>query len=33
MTNCCYECGAEVTAEALEEFRRALAAFEPQRSA
>jgi hypothetical protein len=33
MTNCCYECGAEVSAEALEDFRRALAAFEAQRTA
>jgi hypothetical protein len=33
MTNCCYECGAEVSAEALEEFRRALAAFQVQRTA
>jgi hypothetical protein len=27
MTNCCYECGAEVSAEARAEFQRALAAF------
>lgn len=33
MTNCCYECGAEVSAEALEDFRRALEAFEAQRTA
>jgi len=27
MTNRCYECGAEVSGEALAEFRRALEAF------
>lgn len=27
MSNACYECGAEVTAEARVEFERALAAF------
>lgn len=27
MTNCCYECGAEVSAKAQEEYRRALAEF------
>jgi len=28
MTNRCYECGAEVSPEAQDEFRRALQAFE-----
>ena len=27
MTNCCYECGAEVSAESRAEFQRALEAF------
>ncbi|MEJ2176135.1 MAG: cysteine protease [bacterium] len=27
MTDCCYECGAAVGAAALEEYRKALAAF------
>lgn len=31
MTNSCYECGAPVTAENLEEIRCALDAFEAQR--
>jgi len=31
MTDCCYECGAEVGAAALEEYRRALAAFSTSR--
>jgi hypothetical protein len=33
MTNCCYECGAEVSAEQLEAFRKALAEFEKKRTA
>lgn len=31
MANRCYECGAEVGAEALAEFRRALEAFDAAR--
>jgi len=31
MTDCCYECGAKVGAAALEEYRRALAAFTTRR--
>ena len=31
MTNRCYECGAEVQAESLDEFRRALEAFQARR--
>lgn len=27
MTNACYECGVEVSATALDEYRKALAAF------
>lgn len=27
MTNCCYECGVEVSAAALQEYRTALDAF------
>jgi hypothetical protein len=33
MTNRCYECGAEVSAEALAEFRRALETFAARRRA
>lgn len=32
MANRCYECGAVVTAEALDEFRRALEAFQARRA-
>jgi DNA-directed RNA polymerase subunit RPC12/RpoP len=31
VTNTCYECGAEVTPENLEEYEKALAAFEAKR--
>lgn len=33
MTNCCYECGAEVSAEAMEAYREALAEFQATRAA
>ncbi len=33
MSDCCYECGAEVSAEAKEEYLRALAAFQAGKTA
>ena len=33
MTNCCYECGAEVKEASLDEFRSALGAYQASRGA
>ena len=33
MTNCCYECGAEVKEASLAEFQRALNAYQASRGA